>query len=158
MLSLFTFLLLAKCEAINEQKINSITPIITEKLIQDLKKCADEMKWLLCNLYFSKCIHSTITNEWKYIPVCQESCYSFITTKHCLPVSNFVFKGWQEIGIIRPEFLEKNEMINCSLYSLSGSNECQYSIVGKLVLLLLNAFYDLSSLDIKTYFNFVINT
>lgn len=158
MLSLFTFLLLAKCEAINEQTINRITPIITKKQIQDLKKCADEMKWLLCNLYFSKCIHSTITNEWKYIPVCQESCYSFITTKHCLPVSNFVFKGWQEIGIIRPAFLEKNEMINCSLYSLSGSNECQYSIVGKLVLLLLNAFYDLSSFDIKTYFNFVINT
>ena len=148
MLFLFTFLLLAKCEAIDEQTIYRITPIITEKLIQDLKKCADEMKWLLCNLYFSKCKHSTITNEWKYIPVCQESCYSFINTKHCIPVSNFVFEGWQKIGIICPEILEKNEMINCSLFPLSGSKECQYSIVGKLVLLLLYAFYYLSSLDI----------
>ena len=135
------------CETINEQTINTITPIITEKLKEDLKNCADEMKWLLCNMFFSKCIHSTITNEWKYIPVCQESCYSFITTKHCFPISNFIFKSWRKIGIICPKFLEKNRMINCSFYPRSGSKECQYRIFGKLVFLLFYAFYGLSSLD-----------
>ena len=136
-----------ECASINKQTINTVAPKITEKLKEDLKNCADEIKWLLCNVFFSKCIQSTITKKWKYFPVCQESCYSFITTKHCLSVSKFVFKGWQRIGIICPKFLEKNEMINCSLYPLSGSKECQYRVFGKPTFLLFYTFYDLSSLD-----------
>lgn len=132
---MFPILLLVECESINEKTINTITPTITEKLKEDFKNCVDEIKWLLCNVFFSKCIYSTITNNWRYIPVCQESCYSFITTKHCLPVLTFIYKAWQEIGIKCPKVLEKNEMINCSLYPRSGSRECQYCIFGKLVFL-----------------------
>ena len=73
-----------ECASINKQTINTVAPKITEKLKEDLKNCADEIKWLLCNVFFSKCIQSTITKKWKYFPVCQESCYSFITTKQTI--------------------------------------------------------------------------
>lgn len=126
--------LLAKCDTINENSIYKIIPTITVNLLEHIKNCYTESKWLLCNMAFAKCLHDTVKNEWKYMPVCQESCHSFRATKDCLPVVNFVYEGWKNIAKECPKFTEHG-ILNCSDYP--KSKECQYHIFGKLVFIAL---------------------
>ena len=49
---------------------------------------------------------------------------------------NFAYFAWDKIGRVCPEIIEKNGIINCSVYPKSGSRECMYNIVGKLVVII----------------------
>ena len=101
-------------------------------------------------MYFPKCMHNATLNRWKYVPVCQETCHSFLMTKHCLQIMNLAYFAWEKVGRACPEIIEKNEMINCSLYPKSGSRECLYNIVGKLVAVTLYIFlFTILNLSLK---------
>lgn len=116
--------------------MNTLTAPVKAYQIKDVIKCIDNSKWLICNMFFPKCIHNTTINRWKYIPLCQETCHSFLKTKHCLPITNFAYFAWGKIGSACPEIIEKNGIINCSVYPKSGSRECLYNLVGKLVVII----------------------
>ena len=73
------------------------------------------------------------------MPVCQESCHSFLATKNCLPAVSFVYEGWKRIAKECPKYTEHG-IQNCSDYP--SSRECQYHIFGKLefIILLISQF------------------
>lgn len=115
-------LLLATCESIDEKFFNTLTAKVTTHQIEQLKKCADESKWLICNMYFTKCIYSTTINRWRYVPVCQETCRSFLNTKNCLPIMTLGYFAWDKIARVCPEIIEENDMINRSVYPYMNVN------------------------------------
>ena len=75
-------------------------------------------------MFFPKCIHNTTINRWKYIPLCQETCHSFLKTKHCLPITNFAYFAWGKIGSACPEIIEKMELLT----ALSIQNQVQGNV------------------------------
>lgn len=157
--SIFIVLLVVKCEAVDEDFLNKFLPRITVKLIEDIKNCVEESKWLICNHYFPKCMYDTIANQWRYIPVCQESCHSFLSTKHCLPIMNFLSFVWKRIGITCPKVPENNEFpVNCSVYPKSGFKECQYHIFGKFIFLCFLYFLAQKSFLCKYQYNFLLHS
>ena len=112
-------------------KVKEVISQLQEITLRDFKSCFQE-KWYWCHMNYCICSFDESRKNWKYLPICQESCKSYENQSRCKKILlhlNTIIKSLVKYC----EFVELLVSMNCAIcpnYKV-GSKNCIYNIAGK---------------------------
>ena len=111
-------------------RVKEVLNQIPNITVREMKNCIAKAKCSWCYLSHSLCSFDPIKKDWKYLPICQETCKSYQNLRPCAKLLlqlNHIIKDLVKYC----RHVKSLVALDCTRYPKHKSDNCFYEIPGK---------------------------